>query len=64
MGVRISVVVAGPPSSLNRFRSDALARLADELAAHDLRYYQDEAPAISVMSWIGTPNRRSGRSMP
>src|SRR5436190_13087882 len=26
---------------------DELARLADELAAHDLRYYPDEAPAIS-----------------
>ena len=27
--------------------ADELARLADELAAHDLRYFQDEAPAIS-----------------
>src|SRR5579859_2466246 len=27
--------------------ADELARLADELAGHDLRYFQDEAPTIS-----------------
>jgi DNA ligase (NAD+) len=27
--------------------ADELAALADEIAAHDLRYYQDDAPAIS-----------------
>jgi DNA ligase (NAD+) len=26
---------------------EELARLADELAAHDIRYYQDEAPSVS-----------------
>src|SRR5215469_8751103 len=26
---------------------DELTRLADEMAAHDLRYYQDEAPTVS-----------------
>jgi DNA ligase (NAD+) len=36
-----------------------LARLADELAAHDLRYYQDDAPAISDADYDALKRRNS-----
>jgi len=37
-----------PVDQLTESEADEeLARLADELAAHDIRYYQDEAPTIS-----------------
>jgi DNA ligase (NAD+) len=36
-----------------------LTRLADELAAHDLRYYQDEAPTISDAEYDALRRRNS-----
>jgi DNA ligase (NAD+) len=39
--------------------SAALTRLADELAAHDLRYYQDEAPAVSDAEYDALKQRNA-----
>ena len=38
---------------------DALTALADEIAAHDIRYYQDEAPAVSDADYDAL-KRRNG----
>ncbi len=39
--------------------TDELQRLADEIASHDLRYYQDEAPAISDADYDALKRRNS-----
>ncbi len=39
--------------------ADELARLADELAAHDLRYFQDDAPTVTDADY-DTLKRRNG----
>ena len=39
--------------------ADALQRLADEIAGHDLRYYQDEAPTVSDADYDAL-KRRNG----
>jgi DNA ligase (NAD+) len=39
--------------------AEELARLADELAAHDLRYFQDEAPTISDGEYDALKRRNS-----
>ena len=39
--------------------ADELARLADELAGHDIRYFQDEAPTISDADYDALKRRNS-----
>jgi len=39
--------------------ADELARLADDLAGHDLRYFQDEAPSISDADYDALKRRNS-----
>jgi DNA ligase (NAD+) len=49
-----------PVDSLTEFEAaEELARLADELASHDLRYYQDDAPAISDGEYDALKRRNS-----
>ena len=36
-----------------------LTRLADEIAAHDLRYYQDEAPTVSDAEYDALKQRNA-----
>ena len=38
---------------------DELTRLADEIAAHDLRYYQDEAPTVSDAEYDALKRRNA-----
>src|SRR3954463_7071426 len=39
--------------------ADELVRLADELAGHDIRYYQDEAPTVSDAEYDRLKRRNS-----
>ena len=44
---RLEVVTRRLEHELEALRGDVLARLAAEIAAHDKRYYQDDAPTVS-----------------
>jgi len=49
-----------PVADLTETEASAeLARLADELAGHDLRYFQDEAPSISDADYDALKRRNS-----
>jgi DNA ligase (NAD+) len=39
--------------------ADELTRLADEIAAHDIRYYQDEAPTVSDAAYDALKQRNA-----
>ena len=51
--------MAGETAIAEAEAAEELARLADEIAAHDLRYYQDDAPAISDADYDALKRRNS-----
>jgi DNA ligase (NAD+) len=53
-------VTAAPVEALSEAAAlDELTRLADELAAHDIRYYQDAAPTISDADYDALKRRNA-----
>ena len=49
-----------PPPDLSESQAvEELTRLADEIAAHDIRYYQDEAPTVSDADYDALKRRNA-----